>query len=174
VAATVVGALGLAACSATPTGNSAKGTTSSEASTSTTALPETTTPTTAAGTSNLAVTDEIRSELVAAGAALNSLPPSSYTGLRPGETYYAIDSSTGTYWAGAGLVPSSSSTRAQVSVQDDGAYLLFERPRGGPWKAFDVGLAGTPDGTACPVVVPAGILRSWNWAPGSCRPSTLD
>ncbi len=162
---------GLGACSAGPS-NSARSTTSSVAPTSPTTTSATTT-TAVPATSNLVVTDDIRSELVAAGAALNSLPPSAYTGLRPGETYYAYDSTTGTYWAGAGLVPSSSSTPAQVSVQDDGAYLLFDRPQNGSWKAIDVGLAGTPDGTACPVTVPAAILRLWNWAPGSCRPSVL-
>ena len=58
-------------------------------------------------------------------------------------------------------------------MQDDGAYLLFERPQGGAWKAYDVGLAGTPDGTACPVAVPSAILQLWSWGPGTCRPSTL-
>lgn len=119
------------------------------------------------------MTNQVRSELVAAGAALNSLPPSDYTGLAPGETYYAYDASTGTYWAGAALIPSPSSTPAQVSAQDDGAYLLFDRPADGPWKAFAVGLAGTPDGSTCPIAVPAGILQLWNWPPGSCRPSTI-
>jgi hypothetical protein len=119
------------------------------------------------------VTAAVRSQLVAAGAALNNLPASDYTGLRPGETYYAYDAATRTYWAGAALSPSPSSTPAQVAAQDDGAYLLFEQPQGGSWKASDVGLAGTPEGTACPVAVPAGILSLWGWNPGSCRPSTI-
>jgi len=119
------------------------------------------------------VTDDIRSQLVAAGAALNSIPASDYTGLQPGETYYAYDPATQTYWAGAGLVPSPASMQAQVSVQDDGAYLLFQRSQSGSWKAYDVGLAGTPDGTACPVAVPAAILGLWSWGPATCRPPTL-
>jgi len=110
---------------------------------------------------------------VAAGAALNSLPASDYTGLRPGETYYAYDATTATYWAGAGLVPSASSTPAQVATQDDGAYLLFDRLPGGTWKAYDVGLAGTPEGSACPATVPVAILRLWGWPSGSCRPTTI-
>jgi len=173
VAVVVLGAVGLSACSAGPTRSTSRTTTPPTTltpSTSATSLPPNTTTT---PTSNLVVTDEIRSQLVAAGAALNSLPPSAYTGLVPDETYYAYDAATATYWAGAGLVPSSSSTRAQVSVQDDGAYLLFERPSGGTWKASDVGLAGTADGTACTVTVPAAILTLWNWAPGSCRPTTI-
>ena len=117
--------------------------------------PPATTTTAGAQTSNVVVTDEIRTELIAAGAALNSLSPSDYTGLVPGETYYAYDASTKTYWAGAGLVPNPASTQAQVSAQDDGAYLLFERQAGGTWKAFAVGLAGTakaaPARSRCPL-----------------------
>jgi len=71
------------------------------------------------------VTAEIKSQLLQAGAALNSLPASAFTGLMSGLTYYAYDSATATYWAGAKLVPSSSSLRAQVSVQDNGSYVLF-------------------------------------------------
>jgi hypothetical protein len=166
----VVGALGLAACSTGPTGHAAgSATTTTPAPTTTQPAPTTTQPT----TSNLVVTDQIRSELVAAGATLNSLPASAYTGLRPGETYYAYDATTQTYWAGAGLLPSSSSTPAQVSTQDDGAYLLFTRTATGAWKAYDVGLAGTPDGTPCSITVPSAILALWNWPAGSCRPSTI-
>jgi len=160
----------VAACSASPNGQAAKTSTTGAPSTAATSLPTTTT---SAPTSNLVVTVAVRSQLVAAGAALNSLPPSAYTGLVPGETYYAYDAATKTYWAGGGLVPSSSSTQAQVSVQDDGAYLLFERTDAGSWKASDVGLAGTAGGTACTVTVPPAILQLWNWAPGSCRPTTI-
>ena len=167
----VVGALGLGACSAGPTGTSAGGTTTRPGPTSSGVTPTTTTSVPV--TSNLVVTSQVRSELVAAGAALNSLAASDYTGLAPGETYYAYDASTGTYWAGAALVPSPSSTPAQVAAQDDGAYLLFDRPAGGSWKAYAVGLAGTPDGSTCPIAVPAAIVQLWNWTPGSCRPSTL-
>ncbi len=173
----VAGALGLAACSTGSAGQSARGATTTGPTSATTrptaatsrAAPTTTQPT----TSDLVVTDEIRSELVAAGAALNSLPASAYTGLRPGETYYAYDATTQTYWAGAGLLPSSSSTPAQVSTQDDGAYLLFTRPATGAWKAYDVGLAGTADGSPCSITVPGAILQLWNWPAGSCRPSTI-
>jgi hypothetical protein len=121
---------------------------------------------------DLVVTDQVRAQLVATGAALNGIPASEYTGLRPGETYYGYDPATKTYWAGAGLVPSPSSMRAQVAAQDDGAYVLFERPDAGTWKAYDVGLAGMA-GSPCPVAVPAGILRLWGWHPGSCQPPTL-
>jgi ABC-type oligopeptide transport system substrate-binding subunit len=184
VAVVVTGALALAACSAGTKGTAATTSTAgahSRSTTSTTSPPATappapsqaTTTTAVSQTSNVVVTDEVRAELVAAGAALNSLAPSDYTGLVAGETYYAYDATTKTYWAGAGLVPSPSSTQAQVSAQDDGAYLVFERPPGGPWKAYAVGLAGTREGGACPVTVPAAVLGLWNWAPQSCRPATI-
>jgi hypothetical protein len=165
----------LAACSASAVHGA-------DQTSTTTAAPTSTAPTTTSasssstsvptGVQNLTVTDAIRSQLVAAGAQLNSLPESDYTGLRAGETYYAYDPVAKVYWAGAGLDPSMASTPAQVSTQDDGAYLLFERPAAGPWKAYDVGLAGT-EGATCPVQVPAAILQLWQWAPGSCRPRTI-
>ncbi len=105
-----------------------------------------------------------------AGAALNSLPASAYRGLAAGRVYYAFDSATMTYWAGAALDPSPSSQRAQVSVQDDGSYLLFVRPAGGAWTAKDVGLTGI-EGSKCPTPVPVVILSLWHWAAGSCRPT---
>jgi hypothetical protein len=110
----------------------------------------------------------VSAALLQAGAALNSLQASDYTGLAPGETYYAYDATTSTYWAGAALVPSPSSVQAQVSVQDDGSYLLFSRPADGAWTAQDVGVTGI-DGSVCPVAVPPAILALWNWAPGTCR-----
>jgi hypothetical protein len=88
-------------------------------------------------------------------------------GLTPGLTYYALDPATSTYWAGAQLKPSSSSLRAQVSVQDDGAYDVFHRSASGSWIATPVGASG-PDAT-CATAVPASVLAVWGWAPGTCR-----
>ena len=170
-------ALGLAACGGgTPHGSGPPPGTSSTTVSTVPAATSSSSPgaptTTPTGARNLVVTDAIRSQLVTAGAQLNSLPASDYTGLRAGETYYAYDPATQTYWAGAGLDPSPSSTQAQIAAQDDGAYLLFERAATGAWKAYDVGLAGT-SGTTCPVQVPDSVLGLWGWAPGSCRPSTI-
>jgi hypothetical protein len=118
---------------------------------------------------NLVAGSAVRAALVAAGAQTHGLTSSDYTGLVPGETYYAWDPTTSTYWAGAGLVPSSSSMPAQVSVQDDGSYLLFSRPSGGGWLATNVGLAGIA-GSACPKKVPSTVLKAWHWKPKTCRP----
>jgi hypothetical protein len=107
--------------------------------------------------------------LIKAGADTHQLPAKGYTGLVPGETYYAYLPKTSTYWAGAGLVPSSSSQDAQVSVQDDGSYLVFSRPAGGQWTAYNVGLSGVA-GATCPVHVPGKIRHLWHWDAHSCRP----
>jgi hypothetical protein len=106
---------------------------------------------------------------VEAAAAANRLPASAYTGLAPGSAYYAYDPATATYWAGAALVPSPSSQEAQVSVQDDGGYLLFNSTAGGAWTVSDVGMTGGEEGAPCPPV-PAAIVAVWNWTPGTCRP----
>jgi hypothetical protein len=135
--------------STTPAAGSA-----SSASASTTTAPPTTTTLV---TQNIVVTDAVRAALVQAGATLKGLAVSDFTGLAPGMTYYAYDATTATYWAGARLVPSSSSLPAQVSSQDDGAYLLFSMPAGGVWTAVNDGLGGRP-GSACPAPVPAAIL----------------
>jgi hypothetical protein len=160
LATAVVGAIALAGCSSTAAQ-------SSTTTSSTAAASSSTTPPTA---KILPVTSVVTAQLVQAGAALNQLPASVFTGLEKGRTFYAYDPVAKTYWAGAALDPSRSSLRAQVSVQDDGGYVLFTRPAGGVWKAEDVGLAGT-EGTKCPTVVPASILALWHWAAGSCHPS---
>ena len=177
VAVIVVTALGLAACSAGPRGHAAPPPTAGRAGVSTTSTApiasQPTATTTGPGVTNVVVTEQIRAQLIAAGAALNHLSLSDFTGLAPALTYYAYDTTTKTYWAGAGLVPSPTSTRAQVSTQDDGAYLLFERHAGGSWTAYAVGLAGTSQASACPVTVPSAILGLWNWPPASCRPAQI-
>jgi hypothetical protein len=127
-----------------------------------------TTTTSPGGPTNLAVTDELRTELVAAGASLNNIPASEYSGLEPGLTYYAYYPVTATYWAGAKLV--GATMRAQVSTQDDGAYLLFHRSGNGSWIAQNVGLAG---GTLepCPTgTPPPTIVALWGWQAGTCKP----
>ena len=120
------------------------------------------------------VTDQVRSELVAAAAGLQNIPVAQFSGLAPGLTYYGLDKTTGIYWAGARLVAAPSSdpsnpTQAQVSTQDEGSYYVFQKPSGGPWTAYAAGNTGP--GTACPVTIPPGVLQVWGWPAGSCRPN---
>jgi hypothetical protein len=171
-------ALGLAGCTSGPgtkphvSGTTATSSTAHSTTAPSTSAPSTTTSssttTTAAGVTDEQLTATVSAQLVAAGAARNGRSASGFTGLVPGTSYYAYDAATGDNWAGAGLEPSATTTPAQVSVQDDGSYLLFEQPEGGAWIAYDVGLAGT-GGAACPVTVPPAVLALWGWPAGSCR-----
>lgn len=173
-------AVGTAACGSgppaakgtAPSSSSTGGSPSSSGSETTPTGPKSTSATTAI---NLAVTETVRAQLVAAGAALNGIPVAQYSGLTPGLTYYALDQATGTYWAAAQLSPAPSSnpnqpTQAQVASQDDGSYYLFTMAsQGGTWKVYADGNTGP--NTPCPVTVPADVLQVWGWAPGSCRPA---
>ena len=122
------------------------------------------------------VTDAIRQQLLARAAGAVNLPVSDFVGLAHGNTYFALDTSTGTYWAAAALVPSPRSTPAQVAVQDDGAYLLFVLhggdPAHGAWEVHDVGTAG-PTGAGCVIHPPPAITSLWGWDKDSCRPELL-
>lgn len=123
-----------------------------------------------AGASNLTVTPAVTAELVSAIAALHHLKPSDYSGLVSGRTYYGIDHTTGSYWAGADPMPSSSSYQAQVTSQDDGSYVVLTRAPGGSWHGYETGMTNGDPGGPCPVTVPADVLRVWSWAAGSCEP----
>ncbi len=46
---------------------------------------------------NLRVPDDVRAQLVQAGAVLTGHPASEYAGLEPGQTYYAYDPNSDTY-----------------------------------------------------------------------------
>ncbi len=111
----------------------------------------------------LHVTAAVTAALLRAGAMGHGLPVSDFTGLQPGLTYYAWDRQDHLYWAGAALVPSRHSMRAQVSVQDDGGYNLFTMPKGGAWTSFPDGL-GTVPGTRCAVAAPAAVRKVWGWS----------
>jgi hypothetical protein len=124
------------------------------------------------GAENLALTDAIRAQLMAAAARLNGLPASAYLGLVHGESYYGFDPVTNAYWAGGALDPSPSSQQAQVSVQDDGGYYIFEEPAGGSWTASAEGLAGI-GGSTCAVHIPPALVALWHWPAGACHPAGI-
>ncbi len=118
---------------------------------------------------NLIVTPAVRASLLATGAASHRLPVKDYLGLTPGETYYAFDDATKTYYAGAGLDPSPKSLEAQVGAQDDGAYYLFTRAASSTaWKIYDDGLGGA-DGAKCPITLPSAVREVWGWT-RKCSP----
>ncbi len=169
----------LAACSSSPDAANTSSTTTTANTTSSspsTTSSSTSTTKTSSQAVNEPVTSAVRSQLVAAGAAVNNIPVEQYSGLTPGLTYYALDHATGTYWAGAQLVPAPSSnpstppTQAQIASQDDGSYYLFTQPPGKGWTAYADGQTG-PD-TPCPMTVPADVVQLWGWPAGGCRPAS--
>ena len=124
---------------------------------------------------DLPLTSAVRTALVDAAAAHFGLPASDFVGLGAGPyydaAYYGYDSATSTYWAAASLVPRPSSYQAGVVVQDDGAYLIFNRTAHGAWQAHDVGYSDTVgDCAAYHVSIPAAVVAVWHWVPGTCHP----
>jgi hypothetical protein len=181
ITAVLAGAVWLAACSSAasqpPAANTIPAPTASPAVATSVAPPASasTNPSpspSTAGAENLVLTDPIRAQLVAAAAKLNGLPASAYLGLVQGESYYGFDPATKTYWAGGALDPSPSSQQAQVSVQDDGGYYIFEEPAGGAWTASAEGMAGI-DGATCSVHIPPALVALWQWSPGACHPAGI-
>lgn len=118
-------------------------------------------------TENVVPTGQLARQLVTAAAAKLQVPASGFAGVDRASAYYAYDFTTKTYWAAASLVPKGSSTPAQMSVQDQGSYLLFSRAKGHPWQVFEVGSAGN----GCPVTVPPAIAQRWGWPRHACRPA---
>jgi hypothetical protein len=119
---------------------------------------------------NLVVTNAQRQSLLDAAAAYHQLPAKDYTGLQKGNTYLAFDGSNHTYYAAAGLVPSSKSLQAQIGTQDDGSYNLFTKKQGKKnWIVYNDGQGAVP-GSKCPITIPASVVKVWNWKKGSCYP----
>lgn len=112
---------------------------------------------------NLIVTPAVRQSLLDAGAAYHQLPVKDYVGLAQGMTYYALDVTTKTYYAAAGLDPSPSSLSAQVGAQDDGGYNLFVRRESTKtWTIYNDGL-GASQNARCPITIPRAVLAVWDW-----------
>jgi len=169
-ATVVVGALACA-CSSSASSSStttAKGATSTTSS-STTSTSAPSTSTTTAPVSNLTASPAIKAQLLAAGAAYNKLSPKDYVGLAPGQTYLAIDNTTGIKWAGISLHPSSSSQPAEVASQDEGGYMILSETPGDTWTvaALTGGQATCPAGKP-----PASIVALWGWTTGTCNPTS--
>ena len=175
ISAVLAGAVCLAACSSPasqPATAKTTPATTTPPATATSAAPSASAAASPAAAENLTLTDPVRAQLVEAAARLNGLPASAYLGLVKGESYYGFDPATNTYWAGGALDPSPSSQRAQVSVQDDGGYYIFEEPAGGSWTASAEGMAGI-DGATCSVHIPPALVALWHWPVGACHPAGI-
>jgi hypothetical protein len=121
---------------------------------------------------NLPLTDEVRAELVQAGAALTGHPASDYSGLRPGHSYYAYqpDSTSPYYWAAAALW-GPKTEEAAIQLQDQNSYIIFRK---GPdpaatWLPIADGFGPIRTGdTPCPL--PESVRDLWQWPAGKCYP----
>lgn len=140
--------------------------TSTSTSTSTTTSPSTTTTLPPAGAENLFISRGTLGELVGAFEATRHLAPDDVVGAEPGSIYYGYVPSTGTYWARASFEPTSTAPLSvQVSMQDGGGDVVFDRPPGGAWTI--VAAVGEP---FCPGLladpIPKSILAVWQLCQG--------
>jgi len=158
----------LAGCSGSspPPQSSAKTTTTSSSVTTTSASPtsSTTSTTSATAPQNLAANAAVKSSLTAAYVVHSGLAADQVAGTAPGSVYYAYAPATGTYWAIANFLPSTTATmQTKVSMQDDGCCGVFTQPSGATSWTFVSGYLGLP----CPGEVPADIMTLWNLQTGT-------
>jgi hypothetical protein len=119
---------------------------------------------------NLTLTDDIRAELVQAGATLTGFPASEFTGLRPGMSYYGYDPESDTYWAAAKL-SGAKSFDAAVNLQDQNSYMMFHKS-GDPkatWVPIAAGFGPIAAGKE-PCPIPQSVREVWQWPSGECYP----
>lgn len=119
---------------------------------------------------NLTLTDDVRAELVQAGATLTGFPASEFTGLRPGKSYYGYDPARDMYWAAAAL-NGAQSVDAAVNLQDQNSYMMFHKS-GDPaasWVPIAAGFGRIPAGDE-PCPIPEPIRDAWQWPTAKCYP----
>lgn len=171
VALGLMAAVSVGACAGQPAGSVA-GSPSSQAPTShviptTTATPSpnatepNATPTANGGIQNLVISSAGKSELTAAYAASIGVPISDVQGAGPlpGETYYAYEPTTNTYWAMAGFDASATAPPDAIGTfQDRGTEGLFKKVGAGAWQVSPTG-----DTNYCGVLqfFPAAVLTAW-------------
>ncbi|HEX3796251.1 MAG TPA: hypothetical protein VHV57_17290 [Acidimicrobiales bacterium] len=167
--AVVIGGAALTACGSSPAKTASDSTTTIavQGTTVPTTTPTTATTATSGADQNLAVTAQVKSDLVAAYVAHSGLPASQIAGTAPGSVYYAFRPASNAYWALATFAPSpTADMNTQVAMQDDGCCGVFEQPVGGAWTYVrSTGYTGVP----CPGQIPADLFTVWNLTvPGDC------
>jgi hypothetical protein len=111
------------------------------------------------GVQNLVVTASVLSELQAAYVAYMNFPPSDIAGTAPNGVYYAYDPATGTYWAMATFMPSTTaSENTIVDMQDGGNTGMFTRTSEGAWQVVR---EGVPPGCGILQFYPTTVITAW-------------
>ena len=120
---------------------------------------------------NLPLTDDVRAQLVQAGAVLTGRPASEFSGLSPENQYYAYDPNGGNpyYAAAAALV--GKTDLAKVNTQDQDSYFMFYKggDRAATWVPIAAGFGPIPAGDE-PCPLPQSIRDLWQWPTGKCYP----
>ena len=119
---------------------------------------------------NLPLTDDVRAELVQAGAVLTGHPASEFTGLRPGKSYYAYVPDGDMYYAAAKL-DGAKTEEAAINLQDQNSYMMFSKSGtpGAAWIPTAAGFGPIPAGQA-PCPIPQSVRDVWQWPAGECYP----
>jgi hypothetical protein len=119
---------------------------------------------------NLTLTDDVRAELVQAGAVLTGSPASDFTGLRPGESYYAYVPDNDMYYA-AGALSGAKTEIAAINLQDQNSYMMFRKrgDAGATWVPTATGFGPIAAGEA-PCPIPQSVRDVWQWPAGKCYP----
>ena len=121
---------------------------------------------------NLTATDDVRAELIQAGATLTGRPATEFIGLAPGRTYYAfVPSETNPiYWAAAALY-GPKTKEAAINLQDQNSYMFFRKGADpdATWVPIAVGFSRITDGTL-PCPIPQPVRDMWQWPAGKCYP----
>ena len=119
------------------------------------------------GPQNLVATAADKSALTAAFVTYKKVPAQDIAGTAPGTVYYAYVPSTGTYWALASFLPTSTaSQQTEVGLQDGGGMGIFTKHAGGTWT-----MVATGSFPFCPsqTVIPSAVRTVWGLSDsGSC------
>ena len=108
-----------------------------------------------------------KTALTAAFVAYKKVPAQDIAGTEAGAVYYAYVPSTGTYWALASFLPSSTASQdTLVGLQDGGRTGIFTKPTGGSWTMIAMGFV-----PFCPTrtAIPPEVRTVWGLTdPGVC------
>ena len=119
---------------------------------------------------NLPLTDDVRTELVQAGAVLTGRSASEFTGLRSGKSYYAYVPDRDMYYAAAAL-DGAKTESAAINLQDQNSYMMFRKggDPGATWVPTAAGFGPIAAGES-PCPIPQSVRDVWQWPAGKCYP----